>query len=356
MNMVPSLVQLEEASRGNSVLSNMAALRRFNLALTASTQPSAFVCEQLATAIPITSIGCSSASGQSLEVAAYASSQTTRAPGGTLLLEWKQYGNSDDENAQETRTRNLASMLQRLTAADGLCIPQCLGYTADHQNYRTCLIFKYPVGEGAGEPPETLHRLLSSKGVPPLGDRFRLALNLATSLSALHTSGWLHKQLSSHNVLLFPQCTASDRVGIWRIPRPFIVGFEYSRPNEQDADSEAVVNSLHQQPYRHPNSQGPRRKRFCRAFDVYSLGVMLLEIGYWRPISQFVQDSEAPEKLLHNIVKHYAPRLSPKTGTLYAQVVRNCFDGALADPALDEAESQRLFYWSVVGELERLVV
>jgi hypothetical protein len=70
-------------------------------------------------------------------------------------MEWKQYRNSADESAQETRTRNLASILQLFTAVDDLRIPHCLGYTADHRNYRTCPVFKYPVG--AGEQRETLH-------------------------------------------------------------------------------------------------------------------------------------------------------------------------------------------------------
>jgi len=83
---------------------------------------------------------------------------------------------------------------------------------------------------------------------------------------------------------------------------------------------------------------------------------MLVEIGYWRPISQFIKDSYTPEKLLHHLITVHTPRLPPKTGTLYAQVVRSCLEGALANPALDEAQSQRVFYWSVVSELERLVV
>ena len=205
-NTVPGLAQLEEASQGNSGLSNMAALRRFNVSLATTAPTSTSVYGGLVTAIPITSIRCSLVAGQVREVAAYASGNAA-GPGRTLFLEWKQYGNSTDKKAQETRTRNLASLLQRLTVAEGLCIPQYLGYTANHRNYRTYLIFKHPVG--ASDQPETLARLLSSKGVPSLGDRFKLALNLAASLSAIHTSGWLHKQLSSYNVLFFSSTIAA---------------------------------------------------------------------------------------------------------------------------------------------------
>jgi len=301
------------------------------------------------------SIRCSMVAGQVREVATCASGDAVGSDR-TLFLEWKQYGDSADENAQETRTRNLASLLERLTVAEGLCIPRCLGYAANYRNYRTCLIFKHPVG--TSKQLETLSRLLSSKGVPLLGDRFKLALSLATSLSAIHTSGWLHKQLSSHNVLFFsPTIAAGDcLVDGWSIPPRFIVGFEYFRPNEDNAESEAVRGNPDQQLYRHLSSQRPLRKRFCRAFDIYSLGVMLVEIGYWRPISQFIKDSYTPEKLLNHLIKIHTPRLPPKTGTLYTHVVRSCLEGALANPALDEAQSQRMFYWSVVNELERLVV
>lgn len=351
-NIAPQLAQLEEASQGNSALSNMAALRRFNLSLADPAAPSWAVCEELATVIPVTSIKGASVPGQVQEVATYC----PEGPGAadrTVLLEWKNYGGDAKEDAQETRIRRLARVLERLTIAEGVCIPQCLGYTADHRNYRTCLVFKHP--NGGGEQPETLYKLLGSKGVPPLGDRFKLALRLATSLSAIHTSGWLHKQLNSHNILFFSR-SMDKRLDVWRISAPFIVGFEFSRPNESEAESELLTSNLNEQPYRHPSSQGPLRKRFCRAFDIYSLGVMLVEIGYWRPISQFIKDSSTSEKLLQDLIKFHVPRLAPKTGSIYAEVTRNCLGGILADPTLDETESQRRFYWSVVGDLERLVV
>lgn len=157
-------------------------------------------------------------SGQVREVATYDSGRASTADG-PVLLEWKHYGDSTNEDAQEARTQSLASILQRLTIAEGLRIPQCVGYTADHRNYRTYLVFQHPTG--GDEKLETLYRLLGSKGVLPLGDRFKLALNLATSLSAIHTAGWLHKQLSSYNILFFPHGTG-DRLDVWRLPPPFV--------------------------------------------------------------------------------------------------------------------------------------
>jgi hypothetical protein len=140
------------------------------------------------------------------------------------------------------------------------------------------------------------------------------------------------------------------------LPQPYIVGFEYSRPNDPEADSELVAEHSNLDLYRHPHSLGPKRKRFCRAFDIYSLGVMLLEVGYWRQVLQFTKDSYTPDRLLNDLLKFHIPRLLPKTGGIYANVVRSCLEGILTDTGLDDAESQRRFYWSVVSELERLVV
>lgn len=38
--------------------------------------------------------------------------------------------------------------------------------------------------------------------------------------------------------------------------------------------------------YRHPERQGKPKRQFSRIHDIYALGVVLLEIGLWRTVSQ----------------------------------------------------------------------
>jgi hypothetical protein len=225
----------------------------------------------------------------------------------------------------------------------------------DYQNNRAGLVFKYEsVTLSRLHPPEptSLRDLLADKGVPPLGDRFKLALNLATSLSVLHTSGWLHKQYNSHNILIFGHPPSSDST-TWRLGQAYVLGFDFSRPNEMEAVSDYAENNAALNLYRHPEGHGSARKRFCRAFDIYSLGIMLVELGYWRPISEFWRNSYDAHTFRNDLWTFHAPRLAAKTGLIYAGVVERCI-GELANPDLDDGESQRNFFWMVVNELSRL--
>jgi hypothetical protein len=279
------------------------------------------------------------------------------------LVEWKSYRNDADEKYQEQLAQRLATLLSFSSTTKGLRVPKCYGYVSDHVNFRIGLVYAY----GDQSEPQSidllsLHEILGKKGVPSLGDRFKLALNLATSISVLHTSGWLHKQLNSDNVVFFTPPTINQNSGAPTLGNLYIVGFDSSRPDENEAISELVTSSLEKDLYRHPDSQGVRRKRFCPLFDIYSLGVMLMEIGYCRRISEFHRQGSHPEAFQQDLLKFHSPRLVSKTGSIYASVVQNCL-GGLADIgdgndgiALDNAELQRRFYWLIVNELSRLVV
>ena len=89
--------------------------------------------------------------------------------------------------------------------------------------------------------------------------------------------------------------------------------------------------------YRHPKAQGPTRERFCRAYDVYALGIVLLEIGFWRRIAEFWRAGCTPEAFQHTLCDFYVPKLGGKVGRVYMDVVRRCLEGKLVD---DEADAQ----------------
>jgi hypothetical protein len=363
------LAELQQVSNDCELLPNIVALKRHNLAFhSTSTEPRRMDTDSMALAsqnlqIPAHRISQSSV-GAELGQKRYMAKYDDGIEGGgvrtqSVLVEWKYYDGDANEAArvsQERRIESLARLLNIASKPQGLCVPLCLGYISDHWNFRTGLVFDCSLPSDAPLlPPACLFDRLKSKEVPALGDRFKLALDLAISLSILHTSGWVHKQLCSQNILFFPQIGVHANSSR-QVQTPGIIGFEYSRPDDTLALTEFVKGDHEANLYRHPDTQGPDRKRFCRAFDIYSLGIVLLEIGYWRRISEFWKPAYTPVTFRHDLRSFHAVRLGPKTGKIYADVVASCLGGDLSEAGvLDDVESQRTFYWSVVNELSRLV-
>ena len=111
-----------------------------------------------------------------------------------------------------------------------------------------------------------------------LEDRIALATALAWSLSSFHDAKWVHKRFTSDNILLF-QSTQGSEVS-WGTP--YLVGFELTRPNiawSGPIDRAALLWS--NRVYTHPDrvENEPSTIRFRKIHDIYSLGVVLLEIG-----------------------------------------------------------------------------
>ena len=287
-----------------------------------------------------------------------------------VIVEWK-YFNKDVSNTvrftQLSPIDSLARLLHISSKPSGLRVPFCKGYIQDEWEARIGLVFQLP------EQPlyleslssTSLYESLSSHDVPFLGDRFRLAFELSNSLSILHRGGWLHKGIRSHNILFFAgqrdPSSASRPDSILQLKDPCIVGFDYARPDNSNVISSVLMSAdTDLNFYRHPQAQGPTRERFCRAYGVYALGIVLLEIGFWRRIAEFWRASCTAESFRRTLCEFYVPKLGGKVGRVYMNVVARCLEENLADDEADmengglEAEENR-FNWKVVRELSRLV-
>ena len=109
-----------------------------------------------------------------------------------------------------------------------------------------------------------------------------MATSLALSLFCLHTVGWYHKALRSASVILFVD---SDRVGF---ETPLISAFEYARPDSADYTTSRPPYDPAWAVYSHPSYQGPAAERFRKTFDIYSLGIILLEIAHWKKADELL--------------------------------------------------------------------
>ena len=114
-----------------------------------------------------------------------------------------------------------------------------------------------------------------------LGERFELVKTLVTTVFNIHNIGWVHKNIQSKNILFWPK-QGRDELDL---SRPYLMGFDISRPNQPGEVSEKPMSYFEDDLYRHPQYKGMFARSFQPSFDLYSLGIILYEVGMWRNIA-----------------------------------------------------------------------
>lgn len=114
-------------------------------------------------------------------------------------------------------------------------------------------------------------------------------------------------------------------------PRPYLLGFGFSRPGgygEATFGEQSAVASTNQL-YRHPEVQGQHPRRYVASDDIYSLGLLLLEIALWMPLAGIegrgkTTSNQAPLNMVK--IKAAMSSLPRKVGTIYKEVVEECLN------------------------------
>ena len=286
-----------------------------------------------------------------------------------VIVEWKAYapnmlsGSATARSTIRHRASHLAELLSRHTPRPhGFNVLTCAGYFEDDRQERFGFAYDLPLDVHPCMP-YTLNELLTPPNMPALGVRFRMAVSLSKTLNLLHTSGWLHKSIRPNNIAIF-QCLQTN---VPEFESPYLLGFEYSRPDGYGEETllEQSVTASTNQLYRHPEVQGSHQRRYTASDDVYSLGLVLLEIALWRPLSSFCSYDESKESTISsNIhkIKTATSTLPQKVGAIYAQAVEMCLDlGETRVQSLDESaaewnakrlDKQNQFYWDIIKKLE----
>lgn len=180
--------------------------------------------------------------------------------------------------------------------------------------------------------------LLSPNPQAPLNELLAQAKSLARSVFFIHTARFVHKNIRPENILVFEDATHETG-------KLYLVGFEKFRADREH--SMKFGDGLWEcDLYRHPERQGSQPEKFyVMQHDIYSLGVVLLEIGL--RIS-FVTPSDgnaapAPHQELRDSDRHSdkdepghakslkkrltdlaAQRLPALMGQIYTNVVLSC--------------------------------
>lgn len=281
----------------------------------------------------------------------------------------------------ERRVRKLAALLSKNNRTVKFRAPYCCGYFFDREDGRFGLVFEKPATVPADTPPTSLHELISASNTasspmetPSLTKRMNLMRLLSETVERLHAVDWLHKGLRSSNVLIFA------KNGAYNYADPYISGFDYSRPATSDDMTERPRDDPATDIYRHPSVQhrGNRedatgRESYKKSFDFYSLGIVLLEIAYWKTIDQILDiDLEharpkntwaVRERLLVGEPEHLG-FVKRYMGDALEDIVRSCLVGPEAfglEKGCDEkrevvaAGLQRAFWERVVKRLGLMV-
>ena len=125
----------------------------------------------------------------------------------------------------------------------------------------------------------TLLECISDRNTPqpPLQARLAMALKMAESLRNLHIVGWLHKAIRSENILFCTDQPPTDwKEGTYG---PYLAGFGFARAANPTEFSETPQATPEIEIYCHDAIMGPNPKTFRKIFDLYALGILLLEVG-----------------------------------------------------------------------------
>ncbi|TVY67421.1 hypothetical protein LSUE1_G009114 [Lachnellula suecica] len=235
----------------------------------------------------------------------------TRDDGSQLpvWVEWKEYdwqppGKPCPAPYITDRVQKLAALLHHQPKPDFFRVPQCLGYfdNATHEidestgtyiddeaDYRIGFVFQKPDDTYSECRPVSLLELLRNGKKPSVTDRILLAQAVANCILYLHAVDWLHKGLRSHNIIFFEPIEEGTVGTTVDYKKPYLSGFEFARPARREEQTEIPGDNAEHNMYRHPKAHsqgaGPHEK-FRKSFDIYGMGVVLVELGHWMTVDQ----------------------------------------------------------------------
>ncbi|KAG4434207.1 hypothetical protein IFR05_010308 [Cadophora sp. M221] len=340
---------------------------------------------------------------------------TAEMPGQVTLVEWRPTAHESraselTEQDLKDRRDHIARLLSRTATTDTeFRVLNCLGYTttAGHTEDGSThdlvgYVYQYPEFASSKSVPVSLRDLLGdaynadNPKVPSLEVRFRLARSLSIALYQLQCAGWVHRKISSYNVIFFRDRSTNEL----NLDQPFLVGWQYSRPDDQrrifpsERGNEGVGDlDMYVHRLRLTTGGHGRYPRFRKSFDIYSLGIILIEIAFWEPIIALTDEEERrmmelkdstissgfrAEEWWQSILKTAEEEIAPEMGAAYQEAVLFCLLGGqvaskvdssryndpkeflegqgekyYVDEEFEEIGIEKEFYWKVLKPLER---
>lgn len=143
----------------------------------------------------------------------------------------------------------------------------------------------------------------------------------------MHSVDWFHKGIQASNVWLAHQEKSTKRFP-QNLGTAFLAGFDYTRRGATQSTGDEVGESWRRAIYQHPertraeeDQSGQSNVPFRAEHDIYSLGVLLVEVGWWRSLGSWENlfkpaGPEDRKKHLENL----AQKLTTNLGQRYASL------------------------------------
>lgn len=222
-----------------------------------------------------------------------------------VLVEWRDVQGIDWKKL-EHRAAKFSTLLNEMAQYASFHSLPCLGFVKNGRTGQYGYVFDVSTSSSTahGVPSsnapsqsrptlpmlQTLQEMLSKPALrPSLNMRVSYAVTLLETVLQLHTAGWLHKELRSENVLFIAHDfdPYSDHE-LLRSPL-YVAGYVYARADDQLDFTEPLKSETDADLYRHPATcQGSLREPYCKSFDIFSIGCLLLELGLWRTIPDII--------------------------------------------------------------------
>ena len=268
------------------------------------------------------------------------------------ISEFRPYGSSSDVDKKNASRYIIRDLATKLAGADPstMGILRSTGFYDDTLKNRFVLQFEFPAGRSK---LRTLQDLLTAKenqkGLPhSLSDRVNLAKKIASALLFIHAGGFVHKKVNPTNVFVFETATEiyPDHIG-----EPYLTGFDLVRKVDDTSarlETKDCKENIYLHPDRHRLQPGDE---FTMLHDIYSLGVVLLEIACWSSFTNIngigkylvkphtVKENSKdivkskhlePDNLKRQYIRLAKKQIPPNLGSNYYELVEACLDG-LAD-------------------------
>jgi len=209
----------------------------------------------------------------------------------------------------------------------------------------------------------TLEEMISGDPFPmveaSLNERLKLAYKLAEAVFFLHTANFVHKNITSSSVVALRRPSSSPGEIIPDIDDTYLMGFDLVRGTEAITYREGAISRSEEKRsmwdfdvFQHPDRlQGHSSLRYIKTYDVYSLGVVLLEVGLWEPLERMAgglkeEDRSSWARELLDVV----PQLGARTGEKYQSLVAWCL-GLEGNHVVKDSD----FVYEVLDPLEEIV-
>ncbi|EXM17336.1 HeLo domain superfamily [Fusarium oxysporum f. sp. vasinfectum] len=201
--------------------------------------------------------------------------------------------------------------------------------------------------------------------LPSLNQRLQLASKLAMGFYTFLLTRWHHERFNSlHIAFLTDEGDAKSKT--LDLTQPIIGGFAISRPDSPTELSISASVEDTEVVYLHPDirkrlksgsKQNGDEQRFQRVHDIYTVGLLLAEIGYWRPIAKVAEsgskgskaDSMSPEQFKEAVVKKCKSDLAFFAGETYRDITLRCLLAGESGGVQAENDAAGLnnLYWDV---------